>query len=167
MNITTKELELLCVEYFDSRKNIIAPNISWGLGFKHELDLLILTKNNYVYEVELKISKQDLKRDLLKTHKHKSNKITRLYYAIPESFESLALDILPKHTGILIAKQISYYKKIIEIRKPIRQKARKLNAEELNILCRLIHIRYWKQKYTNFNLYNKYLDLKKRYNEKI
>ena len=35
---TTAEMELAVVRHFNARKNVIVPNVSWGM-FPYELDL--------------------------------------------------------------------------------------------------------------------------------
>jgi len=107
--ITTLEMEIAVAQYFNPRVNLTVPNVSWGLNL-YEIDLLVLTKNNYAYEVELKISRADLKRDLQKRHGHRSydpdnprkdGKISRLYFAIPDYLQCSA-DLIPGHAGILV-----------------------------------------------------------------
>ena len=77
--ITVSEIELAVAHYFDPRRNIIVPNVWWGMGFNYECDLLVLTKAGYAYEVEIKTTKSDLKADLKKEHGHKSDKIRKLF----------------------------------------------------------------------------------------
>ena len=48
------------MNFFNYRANLIVPNISWGLGL-HECDLLVLTSSGYATEIEIKVSKADLK----------------------------------------------------------------------------------------------------------
>jgi hypothetical protein len=98
-------LQIACARYFDARKNIIAPNISWGMGFKHECDLLVLTPSGYAYEIEIKVTKADLRADARKTHGHFSKKIGRLYYAVPGVLRDFALANIPERAGLLTVKQ--------------------------------------------------------------
>lgn len=49
--MTTKELEYNVACYFDYRKNIIIPNVSWGFGI-HECDLLIVKQGLEMIETE-------------------------------------------------------------------------------------------------------------------
>ncbi len=97
------EIELAVATLFGIRQNVIVPNISWGLGL-HECDLLILRKSGYAVEVEIKVSKADLKKDLTKTHKHKSNKIKELYYAVPVELVDYAKQILSSDIGVISCK---------------------------------------------------------------
>lgn len=98
--MTSFEIEIAVARYFNPRVNICVPNVSWGLGL-HEVDLLILTKNGYAYEVEIKTTKSDLRADLKKHHGHHHYKISRLYFAIPYELQCSA-DLIPRRAGILI-----------------------------------------------------------------
>ena len=46
IKIYTQDIEIAVAKLFGYRSHLIVPNISWGLDFKHELDLLILTPAN-------------------------------------------------------------------------------------------------------------------------
>lgn len=104
------DIEIAVANLFGIRKNIIVPNVSWGAGL-HECDLLILKGSGYAVEVEIKVSKSDLKKDLQKQHAHQSQKLKELYFAIPENLLQAALEILPPRTGIITCKvyEGSYY----------------------------------------------------------
>ena len=68
---TLYEMECAVARYMDFRTNLVVPNVSWGFEV-HECDLLIVTKTGYAYEVEIKRSKADLKKDIEKKHGHNS-----------------------------------------------------------------------------------------------
>lgn len=101
--ISSIQIEIEVARYFGVRNCIIVPNVFWGMGFAHECDLFVLTKANYGYEIEIKVSKQDLKKDLDKWHKHDNYKISKLYFAIPDSLVNNS-DIIPDKAGILVVK---------------------------------------------------------------
>jgi len=103
------DMELALVHYFGFRQNMIVPNISWGL-FIHECDLLVVTSAGYAWEVEIKTSKADLKKDAEKPHQHRSNKIKRLYFAIPEHL-GFCQNYIPARAGILVVCPGGYVKK--------------------------------------------------------
>ena len=100
--LTTLDMELRLIRYFNHRVNTIVPNVSWGLSV-HECDLLILTPGNYLTEVEIKVSLSDLRADKLKTHGHANSIISRLYFAIPDYLQEYS-DLIPENAGILIAR---------------------------------------------------------------
>ena len=51
------DIEIAIANHLNTNQNLIVPNISYGLGFHYELDLLVVTKSNYADEIEIKISK--------------------------------------------------------------------------------------------------------------
>lgn len=122
-NITTLEMELVLLNYLKFNKNIVVPNVGYGIKYNgkplHECDLLKVTDSGYGYEYEIKISKADLKKDKDKTHGHKHNLIKSFYYAVPYYLEDTALEEIPEHAGLLI---ISKTGKVIEKKKPINNK---------------------------------------------
>ncbi len=61
--ITTPEMECALAAFFDSRANLIVPRVHWGMADLHECDLLMVSKVGYVTEIEIKITRADLKKD--------------------------------------------------------------------------------------------------------
>jgi hypothetical protein len=142
---TTSEIEIAIARYFDTTKNIIVPNISWGM-FPYELDLCILNcKSFYASEVEIKISKSDLKRDLKKHHNHDRNRnlIKYLWFAIPEKLLD-CIEFVPDHAGILyVNKNGRVYLKREAVANSL---ARKWDVQNSYKLARLGTLRIWKLK---------------------
>jgi len=94
---------------------------------------LVVTKSGYATEVEIKISKQDLKNDLKKKHCHKSNKIKCLYFAAPEELVEFALENIPTRAGLL-----SVGLRVNEIKKPeLNKESVKWSDKEIFNLLRL------------------------------
>jgi len=168
--ITTLEMECVLARNFDRRTNLIVPNVSWGM-FHYELDLVVLTPSGYATEIEIKVSKSDLKKDKEKFHNHENDMIKTLYFAIPEYIDSdFALTQIPYHAGLLVVYEVeigSYqdvksteeYSKILsgeieipkkiikrvkEIKKPvIKNNPYKWNDKERYELSRLGSLRIW------------------------
>ena len=110
--LTTIEMEIGLMEYFNIRANVIVPNCTWGIVHDlHECDLLILTPSDLATEVEIKISKADLMKDMKKFHGHHHNHIYRLYYAVPEKLKQAAIENIPQRAGLLVVKRgkTTYY----------------------------------------------------------
>jgi len=100
--LKTIDMEIALAEFFEPRINLVVPNISWGIGI-HECDLFVLTKSGYAYEVEIKVSMADLKKDCEKHHQHLSNKIKKFYFAIPYYMVGDdALACIPARAGIIV-----------------------------------------------------------------
>ncbi len=140
---TASELEYYIARYFDFRQNLIVPNIWWGMGLNHECDLFILTKSGFAYEVEIKTTKADLKRDQKKGHCHGSKFLKRLYFGIPELL-SPYIDLIPENAGILVLKPGKYGAEVEKVReaKP-NPNAIKLTPEKRLKLAELGTLRTW------------------------
>ncbi len=145
---TCTEIEHCLAQEWGPRQNIIVPNVSWGLGI-HECDLLIASKSGWATEIEIKVSRADLKKDAGKGHGHISNKIKWLYFALPEALEN-CLDLVPAHAGVIIIRNnfregYSIPRHSAEfVRSPTpNQAARKLDDDEMKQLMRLGCLRIW------------------------
>ncbi len=159
--LNSADIEVAIANYFKPRTHLMVPNISWGMGL-HECDMLILNGSNYAVEVEIKISKSDIKKDLEKKHGHNSNRIRRLFFAIPEHLNKPdVIELIPERAGILVVSErlpvyqslpygdpniISYYMQprctVIRNAK-INKAARPFTAEERIDMGRLGMLRYW------------------------
>lgn len=159
--MNTPEMEKLIYWYFQNSSLVIVPKISgnnwwldtesdpitWKNIVNHECDMLIVTKNRYLTEVEIKISLSDLKADFKKEHQHKDENIKNFYYAFPEEMKEKAIGLIPKEAGILIAIKKEdgiQYREIECYRKPkINKGAKPINDKVLSMIYRLGYLRYW------------------------
>lgn len=161
--MTTPEMEKLIYWYFKENSLIIVPKVSgnnwwldteanpmiWKNIVNHECDMLIVSKNCYLTEVEIKISLSDLKADFKKKHQHKDENIKNFYYAFPEEMKEKAIELIPEEAGILIAikKHLNSgyeYRDIECYRKPkINKEAKPINDIVLSKIYRLGYLRYW------------------------
>ena len=147
-NETASEIEIRLAKYFNSRANIIVPNISWGL-MPYECDLIVLRESGWAIEVEIKVSKSDLLADKNKKHTHDSNKIRELYFAIPEKLIP-HIEHIPHNAGILVIQQRGI---VHTLRQPtINESATKFTAEERYQLTRLGTMRIWALKEKLLNI---------------
>ena len=128
--------------YFDPRRYIIVPNVSWGLGI-HECDLLMVNKDGYGTEVEVKISRSDIIADQKKPHhqRHACDRIKRLYFAIPTKLRHCA-DLIPAHAGIITVADDGSC--VVERRPKNYHAARSWTVGERNELLRNASIKYWR-----------------------
>ena len=141
MKLLTNDIEIAVVRYFNPRANLIVPNVSWGFNL-HECDLLVITAHNYAYEVEIKVSKSDLYRDKYKTHKHISERIKRLYFAIPETLLPYISEI-PERAGIIV---VDKHRQCHRFREAQVQTKYKISEHEKFVLARLGTLRFWSLK---------------------
>jgi hypothetical protein len=143
--ITTTEIETRVAGYFNYRKNIIVPNVSWGIGL-HECDLLVIRDSGYAIEVEIKISKSDLRADAKKEHHHLSNRIKELYFAIPDYLED-CIEYIPERAGVLVLSRyqggLSCYTKR---KAKFNLNCRKFTQEEQLKVAHLGTMRIWNLK---------------------
>ena len=132
--MTTLEMEIKLMHYFDVRRNVIVPCVSnWSDLVMFETDLLILSRSKYATAIEIKVSKSDLKNDLNKKHisqidkwvyngkfgfDHYFSNLKYFYYAVPEELQQDALSQIPSWSGLLTAKIYDGNYKIFEVRKP-------------------------------------------------
>lgn len=158
--MTSTEIEIAIANKWGVRQSIIVPNISWGFDI-HECDLLIVSNRGYLTEIEIKISKSDLKKDLEKRHKHESQKIKYLFFAVPKKLES-CIDLIPERAGIIICEKNQYNNiKVVILRKPIRNiYAKPISDQEKYLIARLGTMRIFRLKKTIVDLRKKVISLK-------
>lgn len=160
---TTQEVETAIVRHFDFVKNVIVPNLSYGM-FPYELDLCVLNKSMYASEVEIKISRSDLKNDLKKYHKHdlNYNLIKNLWFAIPRKIFS-SIEFIPERAGVFIVEQNG---RVVVHRKPIANRsAKRWNYEQAYKLARLGNMRHWNMRRNWIESTRLYYELKDKYSE--
>ncbi len=153
--LTALDIEIAVADYFNWRQNIIVPNINWGM-FVHECDVLVLTKAACLYEIEIKVSKHDLIRDKKKKHGHVSNKIKRLYFAIPYYLADYT-EHIPERAGIISVDEVGHCTKIREAE---NNKVESLQHEDCFNMARLGTMRIW-------TLKNQIRRLKEKGNDRI
>jgi len=148
-------MECALATWFDYRINLIVPNVYWGWGLdNHECDLLIVSKAGYVTEVEIKISRADLRADAKKSHGHRNARIKYLYFAVPEKLETAALEFVPERAGIITVRNGENVVGIYPHRpkcKRIREPSKTINVSKMSDherykIARLGALRIWNLK---------------------
>ncbi|MGL6119738.1 MAG: hypothetical protein ACRC0V_04465, partial [Fusobacteriaceae bacterium] len=161
IQMTTKQVEERLYFHFCKKAKLIALNLNYlPKVFSHEMDVLLISKSNYLTEIEIKISKSDLKVDFKKKHNHPIQlgnyridqngekvlthpiTIKQQYFAIPYYLMD-CIELIPQHFGVLIVKENGFIK---EVRKPRVNKARTLTDEEVLHLATLQAKKYWYQR---------------------
>lgn len=145
--MTAREIEVAVAKYFDYRANLIVPNVSWGL-LDHEADLLMLSRAGYATEIEIKISRADLRRDQGKHHHHESDLVKAFWFAVPAALREFALTAIPEEAGLLeIRERVAgdaVYRRAYKVRDPKpRPHSRRFTDAEREQLARLAAMRYW------------------------
>ncbi len=141
---TCMEIENAIAYYFGPNYTVV-PNVN-GM-FPYEMDLLVLAnKSLYANEVEIKISKSDLKRDGQKFHNHEGFSwsdgcYTRcLWFAMPEKMAD-CVELVPINAGILLVDKKGRTR---SLRNPkVNKLAKKWTFEQAFHVARLGVFRYW------------------------
>ena len=151
--VTASDMEIEVARYFNMRTNLIVPNVSWGM-LNHEADLVVVSPSGIASEVEIKVSKHDLKIDRLKRHHHNSKYIHRLFFAIPDYLQD-AIEFIPEHAGILVVRSsdagtisLKYRRESTKLLRPAKLNKHnpKWTEKEKIQLLRLSTMRIWSLK---------------------
>lgn len=158
LSVDQIQLALIKHDAFDIRRNIVVPNVSWGL-LNHEADMIIMSKSGYLTEIEIKRSIADLRADFKKSHDHSDPLVRDFYYCVPESLVNECAELCKTNrrivkgilsytedgsvyfesSKILVDEQKGYY--------PLSNgSSRKLFIEEQLQLARLGCMRIWSLK---------------------
>ena len=157
--MNTKEMEYALFQHFLGSMELITTGITGGYDIVgHECDILMVNKNRFLTEIEIKVSKSDLKADFKKKHNHDSKQIKYTYFAIPKEMED-CLELIPNEFGVIIVRKSTWTDKYMKkvpiiktcypvkvIRRPKKKSNHKINDINLLKLYRLASMRYWKCK---------------------
>ena len=145
------DIELAIAKHYDTRHHIIVPNcyINFGTSADHECDLLIIKKSGYAEEVEIKMSKNDLKADFKKKHGHIDERLQHLYYAMPVELYEQCKELIPEYAGVFTITKYEDRGFLRCVKSAPKKQCRKLTTEEQLKIARLGVMRIWnlKQKY--------------------
>jgi hypothetical protein len=143
--LNATDVEIRVARLFNYRANLIVPNVGWGLHLRHECDLLIVSPARYATEIEIKVTTSDIRADLKKRHDHRSNKIRRLYFAVPDYLSSCP--DLPTEAGLIsVDSQDKPWQTKIVRRPRFNKLARRLTEDEYCKLAELGCMRIWSLK---------------------
>lgn len=137
---------------------LIVPQCNWTGS---ECDLLIIEKGLRIIDIEVKVSRADLKADMKKQKwwKHRPwsrrhlaaeprqwpDKVWKHYYALPESiWDSKLLESIPSNSGVLTLRHEAHgiKVKVQRMAKPCRE-AKPITAADAIDLARLTSLRLW------------------------
>lgn len=105
--LTAQDIEIAVAKHFNYRMNLIVPNVSWGWMLHHEADLIVLRPSGYCDEVEIKVTRADIKADAKKLTSHWENRrIARVWFAVPHGLADCAE--IPAAAGILSVMRGTY-----------------------------------------------------------
>ncbi len=145
----------------------VVPNVSYSLLGRHEADLLCLSKAGVFHEVEIKVSKADLKKDVEKRHRHKDPLVSFLWFAVPNPLVEDAKIWVPSNAGIVsvsalqvparrvydvrvrdtVLRQAYWCPSCSVVRRPVKDKdSKKPEAEQVLKFLRIGIMRMWSQR---------------------
>lgn len=164
MALNCLDIEIAIAGRFSPRQNVIVPNLSWGLGLRHEIDVAVVSpKSRYLREIEIKTSKSDLVRDKEKRHGHRSNLVRELFFAVPEALREVALTETPPHSGVMVVSEDEFgdrWTTLIRAAK-VNKEAKPLSEPQMCHLYHLAAMRIWTLKKKCSELYREIKRLKK------
>ena len=151
MKPTAADIELKVAYFFNARRNFIIPNVSFGFrSIPYEVDVMVITSSLYAYDVEIKVSASDLKRDQKKRkwQLEYKNYWRKHYFAIPIELTACA-EFIPDFAGILTVRHddnrnlflVSEYRPA-----QVNKSAKKITEKEYAALGRLCMLRLWDAK---------------------
>ncbi len=157
----------LVAQTFNRDVVAICPNCIWT---GYECDLLIVRRDLRLIDIEIKISRADLKKDASKdkwwkhytyhgpgkgTDYHKPPlprawpaKVWKHYYALPAAiWNDSLLEFLPsQNSGIILMHEGDHNGPWMQVKRPAKvcKEAGKISAEQAIDIARLVNLRYWK-----------------------
>lgn len=155
-----------------SAHQVVCPNVSHGFFSDHEADLVVVNKNKYLYEIEIKVSLSDWKADFKKRkwglmeqdinlfgekggYVSHTSAIKRFYYAAPRSLAVRFREIdVPSWAGVIGCQEDDGGKTpMVEILRPAKtiKSFRILTEKEILTLSRLASLRYWGRLHAELN----------------
>jgi hypothetical protein len=122
-----------------NNRNLLIPNFT-AMFLCHECDLLWVTRSGWGHEIEIKISRADLKADLKKDHQHIHGLISYLWFAIPDTLRD-CIDLVPERAGIFLVDSTGFVRKIRNAKK--EPGARQFTLDERVHLGHIAAMRIW------------------------
>ena len=140
---TLMEIEIAIADFFGYRQNVIIPNVSWGMGLSYEADMIIISASRFCTEIELKVSKSDLKADAKKwkwkLHNTGKGIIRRRFFGIPRTLLD-AVEFIPIECGVISFTEAG---SVFTVRAASLRPARPLTEKEYLHALHLASMRTW------------------------
>lgn len=149
MSMCEKDMARALARWIGVRRNLVVPNVSWGLVMFGEMDLIAVSNANYVTEYEIKTSIPDLKREWVKKRWTKppcrrefEGIIKRYFVCVPVELIEKAKPLIPRDVGagLLGIESNGIVRQVTAAR---GNNARKITTTEKYQIARLGVLRYW------------------------
>ena len=138
---------------FNPRRYLVVPNVSWGWRLHYEADLIAAAPSGICHEVEIKVSRADLRADALKAKWNRGldRRISKFWYAVPEDLLADALESrlpgIEAIPGVIVVRkpksETAFPRAEVARRPDVIGGARKASSEEITELYRLGYLRFW------------------------
>jgi len=149
LSVKDIELSIVCSMQY-ARKDLYVPNVSWGFFSEHEADLVKITKSGYLTEFEIKRSWNDFVADFKKHSYHHDDRISELYYVVPEVMADAAIDYIKTsdkrfyRPGVYSFSEYGNIRMVLGCTYP---SVSKMYVEDQFEVARLGVLRYWDKRF--------------------
>lgn len=156
MNWTERTIGAYLARETFGRRHLVVPNCQWT---SHECDLLVVTRRLMICDVEIKISRADLRSDAgkqkwwqgyLQRYRQRIDwppRVWRHYYCVPEAiWKGIELfDGLPQRSGVLLIREDKHGRPWLDVARRARSNpdAKPITAAEAIDIARLANLRMW------------------------
>ena len=133
--------------HFGGSGNMVFPNVHLCGG---EMDLAVITKAGYLWEIEIKRSVADWRADERKSKWSASSRkyVTRFFYAVPPEIVDKQPSFVADDTGLLEIDQ----NHVRTVRDARRRKGPKLEPPQIQRLLMSTYYRFWNERnYRHFD----------------
>jgi len=135
------------VRYLDPRRQLIVANVSYGWDLPYEADLVVVRPSGHAIEIELKVSRADIRADANKGHGHCGRRFQELWFAVPALLGDYCLEHIRDGAGLFVVGDGGGHGVAIRRRAKPRPYVKSLTAAEELSLLRLGMIRLWTLKH--------------------
>jgi hypothetical protein len=106
MTLTAQDIEIAVARHFGYRENLVVPNVANGWCLRHEADMIVLRPSGLCDEVEIKVTRSDIRADAKKPYGHWENRrVARVWFAVPDTLASCPE--IPAAAGILSVMRVT------------------------------------------------------------
>jgi hypothetical protein len=141
-----RRAQVALAHYFDWLQNKVFRNV---MALPWEMDFCVLTKANYLWEVEIKVSLSDWKVDQFKDKwaSKLQGKVKRFYYCVPWTMVDKVPDFVPEDVGLLTLHVSNDGKRLYveEYRAAKDRKAEPANSDLVQRLLMTTYYKYWRK----------------------
>lgn len=157
--LTSNIIEVAVAKMFDYRAKLIVPNVSFGFNLNYEVDMVVVSGAGYAYQVEIKISAADFRKDIRKSKfrlrsdikfdwRHTTKVFREFYYAMPYSLYETIKSEIDISFGVIVIRELPNGRIVAtkERRSKINDNAYPISNDQYSKLDHLGCMRIWNLK---------------------